>query len=373
MKKIILINLLLILAVWGKAFSENISQDTGMVLQISGTVMYSEKKAQAGLKPVQAFMKVRQGDMIHLKDNALMNLIYIANGRRETWKGPAVVEIGESQSLPGENASAVQVENVPVLVTENIGQSLLPIPQTNIRHQGAVTVRGVSEDLHRGLKYSASEEKKKNEIDKALTIYNKMKKESEKNDVMPNLFLLSVLSRYEEFGMMKKLIDEMISVNPDNAVFIHWKNWIEENYPVRMEIFCLIPEKNQVYKEIGPFSLSETRGFRPRAGDMLTFSFTNTSVQDIYCYLVRPDTQGKPNIIFPLGADSFHAFVRKEAVFHSNIALTLEKAGQEESIFFFASPKPLETYLLSDRDIRRKMTEKKYSDVKWMQLKIMAE
>src|SRR5262249_14399822 len=60
------------------------SAQVAMLTQVTGDVRVSGKE---GARPAMAFLKVNDGDTLTLTGNARVQMVYLATGRQEIWKG----------------------------------------------------------------------------------------------------------------------------------------------------------------------------------------------------------------------------------------------------------------------------------------------
>src|SRR4051812_1038490 len=76
------------------------ADDVAVLTSVKGSVLYNDGQ-QA--HEARAFMKVRSGDRLELRDGAGVRVVYIADGRQETYAGPAafVVKAGAGSVLKG--------------------------------------------------------------------------------------------------------------------------------------------------------------------------------------------------------------------------------------------------------------------------------
>jgi len=332
--------------------------DAGIILKISGNAVYSNKTDAQDPLPVQAFMKIRAGDSICLDKNSQITLYLSQSETRETWHGPAVLYISET-GIKAET-TPVHVEKLPVSVARQIDRSDLPVPRFRTTRTGGAQIRGMSDST---LKAASSlpmtlNEKDKADIRDAKKVYDNMKKQSQQDDYMPKLYLLSVLSKYEQYKEVESIVDELLKKDEKNSVFNHWKYWVQENYPVRPEMFLMVSDPScegsgckeiqdmGKYKKTGHFSISQSSAIKAKTGNILTFNMANTSETDYYCYILNINSSGKWAVMFPDPEDGPDTSLLKakksyDLFKYAYFGLILDKPGKE-IIRIYTSPLPVE-------------------------------
>ena len=70
--------------------AQTLPPDVGLVTQLSGDTTYWNEGYQKTPEKAQVFMKVRKGDHFKVSGGSVVQVVYFQNGRKETWKGPAI-------------------------------------------------------------------------------------------------------------------------------------------------------------------------------------------------------------------------------------------------------------------------------------------
>jgi len=359
--------------------------DAGIILNVSGSVTYSNKADAQNSLPVQAFMKIRVGDYIRLDKNSQIILIVSKTGTRETWNGPAALDIIETGIKT--RSTPAHVEKLPLAVARHVGQAGLTAPRFRMIRTGGAHIRGVSESALKPLSAPAElNEKDKAEIMDARKVYDMMKKTGQKNDYVPDLYLLSVLSGYEQYSEVEALVDGLLKKDKKNPVFNHWKYWIQENYPIRADLFlmqsdpsckgsdCIEVRDIGIYKKTGPFSISQSDSINAKLGNILTFNITNTSETDYYCYILNINSSGKWEVMFPDIKDKPDTpRIKHKMVYnlfeYAYFGLILENPVKE-IIRIYTSPEPVEISKLLEISLNSNPSAENRNNLKIMQMVI---
>lgn len=290
--------------------------DVGLVMSVSGKAQYGNPGDAADPEPVQAFMKVRKGDRVLLSDNGRIDLLFLENGRRETWTGPARLTLAASGAVSEDPDATPEVTAVKAPVFMAIEGSGLPLPRGRIARGGVSVVRGLFDESPEATPVPqpvrALGDADRAELASARAVYEDLRRRTPAGDPLPDLYYLSVLARYEQFGEMDRIIDRLRRIHGDIPALEKWDVWVRENHPVRVSFFMLKPDDAcrqgpacfglgdmGYFKKSGPCPVSELPQRDIRTGDILTLALANTSNTVYYAYIVNVDPSGNADILFP--------------------------------------------------------------------------
>ena len=114
--------------------------DSAMITLLQGKVSLLNE-AQVD---VSAFMKMRPGDKLQTSPDSVVQLVYFANGRQETWRGNALLEIGEEKTQYNKMAFPPEVKQLSNILI----QQLKKTPSSDSRGQvGMVRMRAVRSEI----------------------------------------------------------------------------------------------------------------------------------------------------------------------------------------------------------------------------------
>jgi hypothetical protein len=225
--KLICLSIALIGSLEVSTKSQNLPSDVGLVTQLSGDITYRNESYQKIPEKAQAFMRIRQGDHFKIRAEAMVQLIYFQSGRKETWKGPAVLIVGDVQSRAKSEKGVQAQPEVTILPTgASQGMRRIPILLRRAGHSpsGSMQVRGVDEGSQKSIMLSKEEQV---EIAMAEGNYRSMRSQVGADDITPELYLLGVLADYEKFEEMEKVIREAQKIQPGNEVLKKLKEWVQ--------------------------------------------------------------------------------------------------------------------------------------------------
>lgn len=163
------------------------SIDVAMVTQLKGGV--SRVTAQ-GPQPVQSFVKLKQGDLLALQKDARLQLVYFEGGRQETWQGSGRLEIAKAESQ-AHGLTPPEVKTLPPVIVKQIART--PALETQGR-AGMMRLRSVAtaEDVAR-----------------IESNYKQMRMEADRNDLNPELYLLSAMFEIRELERMEQALADL--------------------------------------------------------------------------------------------------------------------------------------------------------------------
>ena len=187
----VLAGLLLVMA--GIVFAQ--SGDVAMVTLLQGRV---GRVSPMGKQPVEAFTKLRHGDLLALEKGSRVQLVYFENGRQETWAGAGKLEIAKAESMPT-GLKAPEIKVLPALMVKQIVKT--PVLDSQGRG-GMMRLRSVATA---------------GDVEKVEENYQRMRQEAAVNDLNPDLYLLSSMYELREFGKVEQALADLQQRQKGNA------------------------------------------------------------------------------------------------------------------------------------------------------------
>ncbi len=220
------------LALWAWAQSPAVAQppprDVGLITAVSGQVRYQgygESQGQA-----EPFMKVRLGDCFDLGKDSSLQIVFFQGSRQELWKGPVSFRALEAQGEAlGGAGQAAEVKSLPPGTGQGIQRVPALLRRAGLSRVGAMQVRGSGSGAKEGQRTgpAALSQEEKAELDGARQTYKAMRQKASPNDLTPELFLLGMLSEYEQYEEMLGLLKEALSRDPSNELLKELAGWVE--------------------------------------------------------------------------------------------------------------------------------------------------
>jgi len=170
-----------------------------MLTHVSGRVLVEGKN---GVYPAVPFAKLSAGDLLSLAGDGKVRVVYLDNGRQETWAGACEVEIAGLQGQsPGPEPG---VKLLPPIVVQQLAKTP---PAGERARNGMLRVRSV--DLEDAL----------TQLDKH---YDELKRGATDEDTTPELFLLSGLVELRQFARARTLLVKLKDNRAYKQVVAHF-------------------------------------------------------------------------------------------------------------------------------------------------------
>ena len=168
--------------------------EVAMVTSLQGKV---SRVAPLGPQPIEAFTKLKHGDLLSLAKGAMLQVVYFENGREETWRGAGKLEIAGNDSTP-KGLAPPQLRTLPAVLVKQIAKT--PVLESQGR-AGMMRVRGV-----------ASAE----DIASVENTYQKLRLERVGKDIKPELYFLSAMFELREFDRVDTALTDLQRDQPAN-------------------------------------------------------------------------------------------------------------------------------------------------------------
>ena len=195
-----------LLAACSQANSAADSSNHSLVTRAEGNIQLSSGKDAA--KTLLPFSKLKPGDKLQLAAKSNLQLVYLNNGRQESWRGPGQLDIGQNQSSSPQSNYAPEVKQLPPAVLSALSKT--PGLMADIRNRaGMVFVRsgGVVDQIR--------------EMDDT---YAQLRASSSADDITPELYLLNREYELKLYQDMRRVLDEMVLRQPNNPEVISARN-----------------------------------------------------------------------------------------------------------------------------------------------------
>ena len=202
--------------------------DVGMVTMLDGPVTYTDGQGQK--KPAQSFMKIRTNDRFILTADSSIQLVFFGDGRKETWKGPLSLMIGDKNAFAEgtRDNKGPEIQAMPESIASEVRRVAALIDSARLQRTGSVTVRGKAGEDQGPIESMSLSSQENQVIEKARARYEEMLKETGAHDITAELYFFSVLADYDQFDQMKELITVMRGKQPDNSQIDLLSEWLNK-------------------------------------------------------------------------------------------------------------------------------------------------
>ena len=163
------------------------ANDVALVTALRGNV---NRIAKDGPGALEAFVKLKQGDVLTLEKGSTVKLVYFASARQESWTGEGRLDIATNESK-GSGLADPEVKILPAILVKQIART----PSLDSQGRaGVMRLRAIATP---------------DAIAKLDREYTQMRTTSELGDINPEMFLLSGLFEMRELDRVETLINEM--------------------------------------------------------------------------------------------------------------------------------------------------------------------
>jgi hypothetical protein len=165
------------------------NNDVALITGLQGKVT---RAAITGPGVVEAFVKLKQGDVLRLEKGSSVKLVYFEGGRQETWGGEGRLEIGTSESK-GSGLPEPEVKILPAVLVKQIAKT----PSLDSQGRaGVMRLRAIGAPSPDALAKLEAE-------------YDRMRLELGRNDLNADMFLLAGLLELKELERLENVLKEV--------------------------------------------------------------------------------------------------------------------------------------------------------------------
>lgn len=151
----------------------------------------------SGIKaPLQAFIKLHDGDTLQLGETARLRIVYFQGARQEIWLGPGNIQIGATESKAVAETLRPQAQQLPLQLSKQLSKT----PTIDSRGKVAVLrTRAIAPPVG---------------LEQAQQTYQEMRAKADANDRNPELYLLSAYFELKEYERIRGLLTQLDGSNP---------------------------------------------------------------------------------------------------------------------------------------------------------------
>jgi hypothetical protein len=180
------------------------ADDVAVLTSVKGSVAYNDGQQS---HEARAFMKLRSGDRLELRDGAGVRVVYIASGRQETYAGPAAFVVKAGGGNPVQGAAPIVLQ-LPVAASQRIEKSAELIAIAHMSRPGGAVLRS-------GPRFATPTDEA--QLADARRTYGELRRASAADDIAPELYLYAVFEELGRRDEMKELKAKMRLMQPWNA------------------------------------------------------------------------------------------------------------------------------------------------------------
>lgn len=205
--------------------------DVGMVTLLKGKVTYWNDNAGQVQADAVNFMKIRKEDQFRLEADACIGLVFFSSGRRETWEGPVHFKLRDTEGNLVQGKSP-RVNHLPAPAVREIRRISPLVDPSRIHRSGYEQSRGTREKtpMHTQFRSDTLDADEKEALAAARQVYAQLRGFSEPEDTGPELYLFNILSDYDQYAEMDRLIGVMQAKQANREGTEGLREWLNERY-----------------------------------------------------------------------------------------------------------------------------------------------
>lgn len=178
---------LILVAVLSGMSASHAANDVALVTAVQGKV---SRTSSSGPSELEAFVKLKRGDLLQLEKGSTLRLVYFESGRQESWNGDGKLEIVATESK-GIGLTNPEVKVLPTILVKQIAKT----PSLDSQGRaGVMRLRSIPTT-----KAIAQLEQE----------YAQMRKISDPGDMNPEIFLLSGLFEMRALDRVEAVLGEL--------------------------------------------------------------------------------------------------------------------------------------------------------------------
>ena len=183
-----------LIALFAAATAAVANGDAALVTAVEGGVT---RVAPGAPLPVQAFAKLKHGDLLNLDKTARVQVVYFDNGRQETWSGGGRLEITKAGGVANGLAEP-QVKMLPLMMVKQIAKTPSLDSQGRAGMMRLRALPGGQDPL------------------KVEENYQRMRQEAAADDLNPELYLLSSMLELRQFERVEQVLADLRKTRAGN-------------------------------------------------------------------------------------------------------------------------------------------------------------
>ncbi len=177
------------------ACSPVLADEVALVMSVHGRVT---RLAEPVAIPVEAFVKLKDGDRLDLEKDSRLRVVYFESGRQETWSGPGRLDLTVREGKASGLVSP-EVKLLPLVMARQLGRT----PSLDSQGRGGVTrVRAVQSP---------------DAMTRLEDTYQDLRSRAGPDDLGPETYLLSGLYEMRELDRVERVLGDLQQERPKNS------------------------------------------------------------------------------------------------------------------------------------------------------------
>ena len=171
------------------------ADEVALVMSVQGRVT---RLAEPAAFPVEAFVKLKDGDRLELEKDSRLRVVSFDNGRQEAWSGPGRLDLTAREGRAS-GLAAPEVKLLPLVMARQLGRT----PSLDSQGRGGVTrVRAVQSP---------------DAMTRLENTYQDLRSRAGPDDLGPETYLLSGLFEMRELDRVERVLGDLQQERPKNS------------------------------------------------------------------------------------------------------------------------------------------------------------
>lgn len=168
--------------------------EVALVTGVKGEI--SLENEGGGQSALTVFVKLREGDILHLGEHAHLQLVYFQTARQETWSGSGVIEVNGAQGKVVTGMPVRQIQQLPQQLAKQIAKT--PAPDSKGKF-AALRTRSIAPP---------------ESIAQIQRAYQEMRAKAAASDRNPEIYLLSAFFELKEYDRVHEIFRQLDLSDP---------------------------------------------------------------------------------------------------------------------------------------------------------------
>lgn len=172
-----------------------------LITRLEGRIRVFPAGTAASPEMATGFLRLAPGDRLRSEGSAVLQLVYLANGRQETWRGPISLQVEANESRREASTPEPEVKILSALLVRQLQKT----PASDARSKvGMVRLRAVDTNSPTRGELEGN--------------YRTLRRQSPPEDRMPELYLLAGLLELGEYVLLRENLDDLQRLYPDDPL-----------------------------------------------------------------------------------------------------------------------------------------------------------
>ena len=171
--------------------------EIAMVTSLNGAATFSGGSSSG--TTLRAFIKLREGDQLKLKENSRLQVVFFGSGRHETWQGAGLLDVGSGACTQVNGSLKVEIKTLPAILVKQMSKTpaIEDVSRTAMLRLRSFPADGAINSLEK--------------------TYADYRAKASADDNSPELYLLAGYFEQRQYGKLTDKLKSMEAKNPQDV------------------------------------------------------------------------------------------------------------------------------------------------------------